>query len=54
MFRKASDKCYTVTFFTNKGLFQLRDFPIQVDKLNSGCDCRTLESQEAACQEQGC
>lgn len=54
IFRKASDKCCIVTSFTNKGIFQLRDFPIHVDKLNSGYDCRTLESQEAACQEQGC
>lgn len=53
-FRKASDKCCIVASFTNKGIFQLRDFPIHVDKLNSGYDCRTLESQEAACQEQGC
>lgn len=53
-FRKASEKCYIVTPFTNKGIFQLRDFPIHEDKLNSGYDCRTLESQEAACQEQGC
>lgn len=54
IFRKASDKCFIVISFTNKGIFQLRDFPIHVDKLNSGYDCRTLESQEAACQEQGC
>lgn len=45
-FRKASDKCYIVTSFTNKGIFQLRDFPIHVDKLNSGYDSRALESQE--------